>query len=109
VAEIVCPECGEDDDLAGTPKDETIEITCGACGRTWLRDMTPRCSKCDGENVYAALKAIVERSRGTQLSIVSTEVVQLCNDCDPELVADYRQSKSPLMPDELPTVNPQDA
>jgi len=108
MAEIVCPACGEDDDLAGTPRDETIEITCGACGRVWVRDMTPRCADCDGDNVHAALKAIVERSRGTQLSIMSTEVVYLCADCDPAAVADYRQSKSPLMPDELPTVSPQD-
>lgn len=108
MADIVCPECGEDDDLTGSPKDDTIEVTCGRCGRAWLRDMTPRCPTCDGENVHAALKAIVERSRGTQLSIMSTEVIHLCADCDPEIVADYRQSKSPLMPDELPTVNPQD-
>jgi predicted RNA-binding Zn-ribbon protein involved in translation (DUF1610 family) len=108
MAEIVCPECGEDDDLSGTPKDDTIEITCAACGRVWERDMTPRCSTCGSENVHAALKANVERSRGTQLSIMSTEVVYLCGDCDPEIVADYRQSRSPLMPDELPTVNPQD-
>ncbi|MEL7207680.1 MAG: hypothetical protein AAGK32_05535 [Actinomycetota bacterium] len=108
MADIVCPECGEDDDLAGTPVDDTIEITCGACTRVWRRDLTPRCERCGGENVHAALKAIVERSRGTQLSIMSTEVIHLCADCEPALVADYRASRSPLMPDDLPTVNPQD-
>ena len=107
--DIVCPECGEDDDLTGTPKDETIEITSGACGRVWDRDLTPRCAECGGHRMHAALRAIVERSRGTQLSIVSTEVVHLCADCDPEAVARYRRGRSPLMPDELPTVNPQDA
>lgn len=105
---IACPECGEDDDLTGAPVADTIEVTCGTCGRVWRRDMTPRCPACGGENVHAALRAIVERSRGTQLSIVGTDVIHLCGDCDPEVVAAYRRSRSPLMPDELPTVHPED-
>jgi predicted RNA-binding Zn-ribbon protein involved in translation (DUF1610 family) len=106
--DISCPACGEDDDLSGTPLDETIEITCGSCGRVWVRDLSPRCDRCGGDRMHGALRAIVERSRGTQLSIVSTEVVYLCADCDPEILARYRRGRSPLMPADLPTVNPED-
>lgn len=49
--------------------------------------------------------AILERSRGTQLSVVGTRPVQLCSDCDAEKLAAYhRKRPNPLMPDELPTI-----
>lgn len=109
-SDLVCPACGEDDDLTGTRQDdETILITCGACGTEWVRDPRPRCDRCGGDDVEAAVKAVVERSRGTQLSIVGTQVVHLCRDCDRDVLASYRVSRSPLMPDELPTVGPEQA
>lgn len=106
--DIRCPACDEDEDLEGRRDGDVIEITCGACGRAWTRDPAPTCPRCGSGDVEAALRAIVEKSRGTQLSIVSTEVVHLCRSCDADALARYRISKSPLMPDELPTVNPQD-
>ena len=30
--DIVCPHCGETDDLAGTRDGELIHIACGSCG-----------------------------------------------------------------------------
>jgi len=108
VADIECPECGEADDLAGHPAGDLIHITCGACDREWDRDPSPRCPTCGGDELHDALRAIVERSRGTQLSIVSTEVVHLCGSCDAEVLARYRRGRSPLMPAELPTVHPED-
>lgn len=103
VADIECPECGERDRLAGERAGELIHITCEQCGRAWDRDPAPRCTTCGGDDLIAACRAIVEKSRGSQLSIVATDVVHLCMACDAELVARYRRSRSPLMPDELPT------
>ena len=105
MADLECPECGEADALAGRPTGvgEVIRITCDRCGRSWERDPSPRCPRCDGDDLFAACKAVVERSRGSQLSIVATEVIHLCMACDAELVGRYRISRSPLMPDELPT------
>jgi hypothetical protein len=50
-----------------------------------------------------AVKAVVEKSRGSQLSIVATQVVYLCRVCDERILASYRVGRSPLMPDQLPT------
>jgi hypothetical protein len=103
MGDLECPECGEADSLAGRPDGDLIEITCESCGRRWTRDPSPRCIRCGGDDLFAACKAIVEKSRGSQLSIVATEVIQLCMACDAELIGRYRMSRSPLMPDELPT------
>ncbi len=103
MADLECPECGEDEALVGRPSGELIEITCERCRRSWKRDPSPRCEQCGGDDLVAACKAIVEKSRGSQLSIVATEVIYLCMECDAELVGRYRISRSPLMPDELPT------
>jgi hypothetical protein len=52
--------------------------------------------------------AIVEKGRGTQLSVVGTRVVHLCSSCDVEALDRYhRNLPNPLMPDELPTVDPE--
>ncbi len=50
-----------------------------------------------------AVLAIVEKSRGTQLSVVGTRIVHLCTDCDAETLATFHRNRpNPLMPDELP-------
>jgi hypothetical protein len=49
--------------------------------------------------------AIVERSRGTQLSVVGTRPVRLCSVCDAERLTTYHANRpNPLMPDQLPTM-----
>ncbi len=101
--DLSCAECGEEDDLTGTRTDETIRVHCGTCGHEWVRDLAPRCPTCGDDELEEAVKAVVEKSRGSQLSIVGTQTVQLCKSCDAELVASYRTSRSPLMPDDLPT------
>lgn len=103
MADIECPACGETEDLTGRPVDDCIEITCASCDTEWVRDPSPTCKRCGGSDVEGAIKAVVEKSRGSQLSIVATQVVHLCRDCDAELLASYRISRSPLMPDQLPT------
>ena len=103
MSDLVCPACGEADELDGRPDGDGITISCATCGTEWFRDPRPRCDRCDGNDLEPAIKAIVEKSRGSQLSIVATQVVHLCRECDAELLAGYRVSRSPLMPDQLPT------
>ncbi len=99
---IECPGCGEDENLDGARTGDIIEITCQQCGLVWDRDLTPSCDKCGSTDVRPAFQAIVDKSRGTQLSIQSMRLVHLCPVCQPELLADYLASKSPLPPEELP-------
>ncbi len=99
---ISCANCGEDENLDGDRDGDIIEITCQKCGLVWERDLTPTCETCGTTDVRPAFQAIVDKSRGTQLSIQSMRLVHLCPNCQPDLLADYLASKSPLPPDELP-------
>ena len=106
---VVCPSCGEAEALRGSRRDELIDLSCETCGHAWVRDLTPRCSICGGLDLETVPLAIVERSRGTQLSIVGTRPVDLCYSCDAEKLARFHRNRpNPLMPDELPTVGPSD-
>ncbi|RMH70005.1 MAG: hypothetical protein D6683_15675 [Actinomyces sp.] len=97
-----CPRCDEDEELFGSRDGDTITVTCGSCGCVWDRDLTPRCPTCGRDDVRAAYRAILDKSRGTQLSIQSMRLVYLCPDCDREQLAAYLRSNTPLAPDELP-------
>ncbi len=100
--EIRCPACGEDDDLSGENVDGTITITCGACNHEWERDAERRCPRCGAGDLYPVPVAILEKSRGTQLSIMSTRPEWLCWVCQRDLIDAQRQSGTPIMPDDLP-------
>ena len=99
---IACANCGEEEHLLGERVGDSITITCEVCGLVWDRDLTPRCPSCDSLDVRPAFQAIVDKSRGTQLSIQSMRLVHLCPTCDADRLADYLQSNSPLPPAELP-------
>jgi 5-methylcytosine-specific restriction endonuclease McrA len=103
VSDLVCPICGEDEMLNGQRVDDLIEITCERCDTSWKRDPSPRCPTCGGDDLEPVVKAVVEKSRGSQLSIVATQVIDLCRVCDDDVLSGYRISRSPLMPDQLPT------
>ena len=102
--ELQCPACGETEDLLGQQKGAMIEVTCQSCTQRWERDPNaiPTCDRCNGDDMEGAVKAIVEKSRGSQLSIVATQVVYLCKMCDETILASYLIGRSPLMPDQLP-------
>jgi hypothetical protein len=105
LADIACPDCGEVDDLAGERTASHIRLTCGVCGHEWMRTNASACSKCGGDDLQVVPLAIVERSRGTQLSIVGTRPVTLCSACDAETLRHYHAHRpSPLMPTEIPTM-----
>ncbi|MEM7275485.1 MAG: hypothetical protein AAF547_20585 [Actinomycetota bacterium] len=101
---IACPTCGEEDDLAGERDGDLIQITCLRCDAVWHRDPQRRCPRCGAGDLYAAPVAVIEKSRGTQLSIVSTRSEYLCWVCDRDLIDAQRQSGTALMPDQLPTL-----
>lgn len=100
---VSCPHCGEDERLRGERDGEVITVRCEACGLRWDRDLGPVCRSCGNTDVRPAYQAIVERSRGTQLSMQSLRLTHLCPDCDAETLASYQVSNRPLPPDELPT------
>ena len=103
-----CPACGEADQLDGSrdATSEHISIVCGACGFTWNRDPSPTCAQCGSNDMFAAVAAIIEKGRGTQLSVVGSRIVSLCEACDAETIAHYLKTRpNPLMPDDLPNAD----
>jgi Zn ribbon nucleic-acid-binding protein len=103
--DIACPACGESENLTGKRSDEKVVITCGACGQSWERPTSPTCSTCGSNELQQVPLAIVERSRGTQLSVVGIRNVNLCPVCDADAIARWQENRpNPLMPDELPSV-----
>jgi len=85
--EIVCPRCGEAEDLRGSQTPDGIRIECGACGHGWLRDHeAERCATCGGTDLLTRPRALTQYSRGTQLSIVGIGQIVLCAACDAEMV-----------------------
>lgn len=105
--DITCPMCDESHDLSGVRDGDDITITCNACGQTWTRSVAPRCSRCDGDDLQTVPLAIVEKGRGTQLSVVGIRMVQLCRSCDGEAIDRWQANRpNPLLPDQLPTVDP---
>lgn len=100
---VSCPFCGEARKLAGRRRGDVIQVRCGSCGGGWDRALRPTCDRCDGDDMQPAVLAIVEKGRGTQLSVVGTRIVHLCSSCDAEtLVTFHRNRPNPLMPDDLP-------
>lgn len=106
-ADTVCANCGEEENLRGSRDGEIITVTCEECGLVWDRDLTPKCPTCGSLDVRAAFQSILEKSRGTQLSIQSMRLIYLCPSCDADRLADYIKSNTPLPPEELP-VTPRD-
>lgn len=105
----MCPSCGENERLTGSRVGEVIQLVCEACGESWDRDPSPSCRNCGGQDLQPVAQAVVEKGRGTQLSVVGTKVVHLCRSCDQAVLDHYnRHRPNPLMPDELPTTNPSD-
>ena len=99
-----CPACGESVRLSGKRDGDLIHIHCDACGNKWDRDLQPTCKRCGSDDMQAVPMAIVEKSRGTQLSMVGTRTVHLCSACDAETLETYHRNRpNPLMPDQLPT------
>jgi hypothetical protein len=105
--DVRCPQGGEREELSGRRVEGEIHLTCHTCGYDGPRTARRRCETCGGEQLVDRPKALVERSRGTQLSVVGYTTVVLCRTCDAEALAKALAHGGAVMPDELPTVDPQ--
>jgi len=76
-----CPRCGESERLRGQASGTTIDITCEACGATWQRETTRRCSSCGSENLRYTPKPLWEKGRGQQRTPAGRIDAYACNDC----------------------------
>lgn len=102
--DVGCPSCGESEALRGRRGEGEIAMTCDTCGHRWSRSLVPTCPHCGRTDLRQAPLAIVEKGRGTQLSVVGTRPIHLCQACDHELLEKWQENRpNPLMPDELPT------
>lgn len=98
-ADIVCIECGSDEHLFGSrTDDDLIELRCEACDVTFTRDPRPSCPKCGGHEMEAMPKVLVEKSRGTQMSIQGVQREFLCRVCDD---AEIRRQRDGYLPGRL--------
>lgn len=102
MTDLLCPTCRSDEHLAGERCGDLIRITCSACGLTWDRDPAPRCPTCAGTAMTAVPEAVWEKARGSQLSIVSIKVIDLCETCDAGRLDLWWQSGTPLAPKDNP-------
>ncbi len=79
---VRCPQCGEEDDLSGTRRDDTIVVTCGACGSVFDRDTTPTCRLCGSTDLEAVRTTTLrEAGRGAQWAPSGLRVAWFCWDC----------------------------
>lgn len=93
--EITCPACGTDEHLTGTANGDSIHITCTACELSWDRLTTPHCNKCGSRDMVCVPEVLVERSRGTQLSIMGIQPHYLCRACDADELSKPRAGHLP--------------
>jgi predicted RNA-binding Zn-ribbon protein involved in translation (DUF1610 family) len=105
--DVRCPQCGEEEELSGRRVRGAILLTCHSCGYDGPRVARRRCPTCGGDDVVERPKALVERSRGTQLSVVGYTTVALCRSCDADALAAALAHGGAVMPAELPTVDPE--
>lgn len=90
--ELICPRCETDEHLTGERGEHVIHITCTACALSWDRDPSPRCEHCGDTDVHTISEPVIEKARGTQLSIVGVTTIYLCHPCYKQhyLTRDYR-------------------
>jgi Zn ribbon nucleic-acid-binding protein len=93
--EILCPNCETDDHLTGHRDGDVIVITCSFCGLSWNRPAQPHCLRCGSTDVVAFPVPLVEKSRGTQMSITAMHVEFLCPTCDAERLRAPRRGHLP--------------
>ena len=106
-SDVRCPQCGEQEKLSGRRVDGDILLTCHTCDYDGPRTAKRRCATCGGADVVERPRALVERSRGTQLSVVGYTTAVLCRSCDAGDLAAALAHGGAILPKELPTVDPQ--
>lgn len=59
---IACPNCGEDDDLVGEPRGDTIVLRCLSCGERWDRETRISCGLCGAADVEGVPTSTLEEA-----------------------------------------------
>lgn len=98
--DLRCPSCGEEEDLTGSKGEHGIEIECGACGASWLRDPTPRCPHCGGTDLVPDPKPHLQKARGNQYSVVGYALSYLCTTCHASELEARQPRSTPLPPED---------
>ncbi len=79
---VTCPVCGSGEDLEGRRSDDGVVIDCGACGHSWVRDLTPVCNLCGSTDLVAVPTATLEEAgRGDQRTPSGIRDVYRCYAC----------------------------
>lgn len=79
---VTCPVCGSGEDLAGRRSSDGVVIDCGACGHSWVRDLTPVCEVCGSRDLVAVPTATLEEAgRGDQRTPSGIRDVYRCYAC----------------------------
>lgn len=76
-----CPRCGEQEDLAGDRRGETITVRCERCGAAWDRDLSNRCGLCGSDVLIHTPKPLWEKGRGDQRTPAGRIDAYLCVTC----------------------------
>jgi hypothetical protein len=85
-----------------------ITVTCEQCGFEWVRDPSrPVCDRCGADDMVSAPRALVQKSRGTQLSVLATTTMHFCRSCDADALDAYLSAPGGrlVLPDQLPTTS----
>ncbi|MDQ3973223.1 MAG: hypothetical protein M3276_02605 [Actinomycetota bacterium] len=78
---IVCPACQEDDSLSGRRRpDGSLEVTCQACGTSWLRGGR-RCALCGSDDLASTPKPLWEKGRDDQHTPAGRIDAYSCHHC----------------------------
>ncbi len=79
---IACPACGESTDLVGSGPRATPEVTCGACGHRWRRQVAPTCRLCGSDDLTRTQVTAVEAAgRGEQRTPMALREAYDCRAC----------------------------
>lgn len=79
---IACPACGEDENVTGTPLDDTIVLTCGRCQHQWDRNTRLACRLCDSDDIEGIPTSTLEEAGRAGVRTPSgIRLVYYCWDC----------------------------
>jgi hypothetical protein len=82
VSDVVCPACGEAEELRGTRRDDgVLAITCETCGASWERDTQRRCKLCGSTDLEYTPKPLWEKGRGDQRTPAGKIPAYACWSC----------------------------
>lgn len=96
---VVCPKCGEDDDLNGTRSGENIVLTCGNCGHGWERGTTSVCRLCGSQDIEGiATSTLEEHGRAGVRTPSGIRQVHYCWSCRGNEVTSTTPSPGPHPP-----------